>query len=181
MFTVALLYASSSNYAAKMSPESFQTNIVTFLSEVQRATADPFKFSSFHTAIRQPFDYYKWYVCVCSPLLLPPSISFSRDPPAAATMNNTIQHRGNDFLRPLVILEQSKVEGLQNADKIAQLIAKGDNVIIMSNHQTEADPQVWWIRLRALLVLKLHADMIVHLCSRARSYRSCWSCTGYRR
>lgn len=70
MFTVALLYASSSNYAAKMSPESFQTNIVTFLSEVQRATADPFKFSSFHTAIRQPFDYYKWYVCVCSPLLL---------------------------------------------------------------------------------------------------------------
>jgi len=99
----------SSNYAAKMSPESFQTNIVTFLSEVQRATADPFKFSSFHTAIRQPFDYYKW---------------------------------GNDFLRPLVILEQSKVEGLQNAEKIAQLIAKGDNVIIMSNHQTEADPQV---------------------------------------
>jgi len=129
-----LCYATSSNYAAKMSPESFQTNIVTFLSEVQRATADPFKFSSFHAAIRQPFDYYKWYACTLLHLPL-------------AAMNNpiiclTTQHRGNDFLRPLVILEQSKVEGLQNAEKIAQLIAKGDNVIIMSNHQTEADPQV---------------------------------------
>ena len=92
-------------------------------------------------------------VCMYSP---PSSICCCEQP------HNTIQQRGNDFLRPLVILEQSKVEGLQNAEKIAQLIAKGDNVIIMSNHQTEADPQVW-TRLRAsllvlMLVLRL-ADM----------------------
>lgn len=33
--------------------------------------------------------------------------------------------------------------GKENALKILDLAAKGENVVILSNHQTEADPQVW--------------------------------------
>lgn len=50
--------------------------------------------------------------------------------------------RGNDFFRTLIIKEQSRVVGLENARKMLELIERGDNVVILSNHQTEADPQV---------------------------------------
>ncbi len=50
--------------------------------------------------------------------------------------------RGNDFLKPLIVMEQSRLLGLENAHNIQSAIDKGDNVIILSNHQTEADPQV---------------------------------------
>jgi glycerol-3-phosphate O-acyltransferase len=46
-----------------------------------------------------------------------------------------------DFIRPLVILKTSKVLHLQNVDKITQQLAKGENVILLANHQTELDPQ----------------------------------------
>lgn len=49
---------------------------------------------------------------------------------------------GNEFLRPLIILEKSKLEGLDNAKSIRDIISRGENVVITSNHQTEADPQV---------------------------------------
>ena len=57
---------------------------------------------------------------------------------------------GNDFLRPLVIQEESKIVGLENAKKIQELTARGENVIILSNHQTEADPQVLSILMEDL-------------------------------
>ena len=49
---------------------------------------------------------------------------------------------GNDFFRPMMIMEQSKMEGVENAIDIANRIKNGENVVILSNHQTEADPQV---------------------------------------
>lgn len=49
---------------------------------------------------------------------------------------------GNDFLRPLVIAEQSRLVGREQAEKLQAFLAQGHNVIILSNHQTEADPQV---------------------------------------
>ena len=49
---------------------------------------------------------------------------------------------GNDFLKPLIILKQSRLVGEENARRILELTEKGENVVIMSNHQTEADPQV---------------------------------------
>lgn len=54
---------------------------------------------------------------------------------------------GNDFLKPLIIDSQSKLFGVDNAKKIREIIAKGENVVILSNHQTEADPQVLSILL----------------------------------
>lgn len=54
---------------------------------------------------------------------------------------------GNNFMRPLIIDEQSKLVGVENFQRIRELIAKGDNVVILSNHQTEADAQVFSILL----------------------------------
>jgi hypothetical protein len=49
-----------SNMQANEPPERFQSNVFTFLTSVQHALKDPYKFEAFHEAIREPFDYYKW-------------------------------------------------------------------------------------------------------------------------
>ncbi|CAN0338508.1 unnamed protein product [Ascophyllum nodosum] len=48
----------------------------------------------------------------------------------------------NDFFRPLVEMDKSLLAGKENLDKIVDYLAKGENVFLLSNHQTEADPQV---------------------------------------
>lgn len=48
---------------------------------------------------------------------------------------------GIDILRPLVDFTRSKVEGLDNLAHIEKTLAKGENVILLANHQTEPDPQ----------------------------------------
>jgi glycerol-3-phosphate O-acyltransferase len=55
---------------------------------------------------------------------------------------NKLDLRGNEFMKTLVILEQSQLVGKENFQKIEEATSKGDNVWILSNHQTEADPQV---------------------------------------
>ena len=49
---------------------------------------------------------------------------------------------GNDFFKPLVIFDKSKAFNTEIAHKILEYTKNGDNVIILSNHQTEVDPQV---------------------------------------
>lgn len=49
---------------------------------------------------------------------------------------------GIDFIRPLIDLEHSKVYGLSHLDQAEKQIAKNENVIFLSNHQVEPDPQV---------------------------------------
>lgn len=49
---------------------------------------------------------------------------------------------GLSFVRPLVDKERSRVFRLDNVAKIDQQIKKGENVILLSNHQTELDPQL---------------------------------------
>lgn len=48
---------------------------------------------------------------------------------------------GLDFLRPLVDLGNSTLLGMDNLNRIAHQLSKGDNVILFANHQIEADPQ----------------------------------------
>jgi glycerol-3-phosphate O-acyltransferase len=48
---------------------------------------------------------------------------------------------GIDLLRPLVIFEQSRVKGETNLEKIERQLENGENVIFLSNHQTEPDAQ----------------------------------------
>lgn len=62
---------------------------------------------------------------------------------------------GNDFFRPLVKYRSSRVEGLENVELIKEKLAAGENVVLLANHQTEADPQV----LSILLELYGHSDI----------------------
>lgn len=48
---------------------------------------------------------------------------------------------GVDFLRPLVDLPHSSVSGIENLDYMETLLKKKENVILLANHQIEADPQ----------------------------------------
>lgn len=48
---------------------------------------------------------------------------------------------GVDFIRPLVILKESKILHTERLNQIASQLAKGDNIILLANHQTELDPQ----------------------------------------
>lgn len=45
-------------------------------------------------------------------------------------------------MRPLIKQEQSRLVGVEQLQIVQDLVAKGENVIFLSNHQTEADPQV---------------------------------------
>lgn len=48
---------------------------------------------------------------------------------------------GLDILRPLIDFPKSKVLGLENLQSIEKALARKENVILFSNHQTEPDPQ----------------------------------------
>lgn len=45
-----------------------------------------------------------------------------------------------NYVRNLVNFDISVVGHLDNFDKAAEYLARGDNVIMLANHQTEADP-----------------------------------------
>eukprot|EP00435_Cladocopium_sp_Y103_P065298 s385_g27.t1 len=49
---------------------------------------------------------------------------------------------GNDFFRSMIKWRHARVEGVENVQHIKEILAKGENVVLMANHQTEADPQV---------------------------------------
>lgn len=49
---------------------------------------------------------------------------------------------GNKFIRPLVISDQSKLFGLEQVNDIVECMKRRENVVLLSNHQTEVDPQV---------------------------------------
>lgn len=48
---------------------------------------------------------------------------------------------GLDFFRPLIIKENSLLLGKSNAEAIDAAVKRGENVILLANHQTEGDPQ----------------------------------------
>lgn len=49
---------------------------------------------------------------------------------------------GNDFFSPIIDKNKSAIFGRENLIEIDQAIKKKENVILLSNHQIEADPQV---------------------------------------
>lgn len=52
-----------------------------------------------------------------------------------------------DFIRPLIDLPHSQLKGKSVLPKIDQELERGENVILLANHQTETDPQVISIML----------------------------------
>lgn len=61
-------------------------------------------------------------------------------------------YRGNDFIRPLIIMEQSRTVGVEQLGNMQAVLDRGENVVLLSNHQTEADAQV---KRRTVLVCLL--------------------------
>ncbi len=59
-----------------------------------------------------------------------------------------------DFVRQLVDKERSKVYGLEIADEIEAHLNRGENAILLANHQTEPDPQAI-----AILLEKTHPKL----------------------
>src|SRR5258708_2656071 len=49
---------------------------------------------------------------------------------------------GLDLVRPLIDFKHSKVLGQEHLKSIVKAVEKGDNVILLSNHHTEIDPQI---------------------------------------
>ena len=49
---------------------------------------------------------------------------------------------GLEIMRPLVDIKRSKVLGTEFLNEIIQRIRRGENVILLANHQTEPDPQI---------------------------------------
>jgi glycerol-3-phosphate O-acyltransferase len=84
-------------------------------------------FKGIQEAIAHPFDFQPFHRSIRSPF--------------------DYYQWGNEFLLPLIILERSRLVGAENALKIPPLLAQGHNVVLLSNHQTEADPQVLSILL----------------------------------
>jgi glycerol-3-phosphate O-acyltransferase len=61
---------------------------------------------------------------------------------------------GLDFVRPLIDFKNSKVLGIESLDSIQKALDSGENVVLLSNHQTEIDPQII-----SLLIEKEHAPL----------------------
>lgn len=101
-------------YKAGLDMDEYEETLTTLFSKVLECAKDPYKFEPYHTAIREPFDYYKL---------------------------------GNDFAGGVIDRENSKIVGLEKIDEINKLLAKGDNVVLLANHQSEADPQIFSVLL----------------------------------
>lgn len=66
---------------------------------------------------------------------------------------------GLDFIRPFIDFDQSKIFGLEALHSIREQLKKGENVILLANHQTEPDPQAISLLLEKI-DSKLATDMI---------------------
>ncbi len=49
---------------------------------------------------------------------------------------------GLEFMRPLLIFQESTLQGEKNLEEIVKATSAGENVILLANHQTEPDPQI---------------------------------------
>jgi glycerol-3-phosphate O-acyltransferase len=59
---------------------------------------------------------------------------------------------GLDFIRPLINFSSSTVSGIETLHQIDEQLQKGENVVLLANHQTETDPQII-----SILLEKSHA------------------------
>lgn len=92
------------------------SNMTVVLDRVFKDVEDPFVFSPYHRAIREPFDYYMFV---------------------------------KKYIRPLIDFRSSYVGNISVFYEIEEKLQQGHNIILISNHQTEADPAVIELLLEA--------------------------------
>ena len=75
---------------------------------------------------------------------------------------NTVDYYkfGVDFFRPVMNVNKSKVLGNENLQQAMEQLQHGENVVILANHQSEADPQVVSVCLELAGYEQQAADMV---------------------
>jgi glycerol-3-phosphate O-acyltransferase len=75
---------------------------------------------------------------------------------------NTIDYYafGCNFFGPCMDMQRSKLLGQDNLQQAADQLAAGENVVILANHQSEADPQVVSVLFESAGFGKAGADMV---------------------
>ncbi|KAM7531031.1 hypothetical protein LguiB_034441 [Lonicera macranthoides] len=92
------------------------SNMAIALDRIFMVVKDPFEFSPYHKAIREPFDYYMFV---------------------------------QNYIRPLIDFRNSYVGNISIFYEIEEKLQQGENIIFISNHQSEADPAVIALLLEA--------------------------------
>ncbi|XP_031503039.1 glycerol-3-phosphate acyltransferase ATS12, chloroplastic [Nymphaea colorata] len=90
-------------------PEIVLSNMAAVFDRILADVEDPFTFSPYHVAIREPFDYYTF---------------------------------GQNYIRPLIDFRNSYIGNLSLFADMEDKVKQGHNVVLISNHQTEADPAI---------------------------------------
>jgi len=67
---------------------------------------------------------------------------------------------GCDFFGPCMDLDKSRVLGIDNLQQAMDQIAAGENVVLLANHQSEADPQALSVLMEKAGFEKQAAEMI---------------------
>lgn len=96
-------------------------------------------------------DEEKYEQVLCN--LLSQVLRLSADPYAFEPYHEAIREpfdyyaMGCDFIRGLVDRPKSVTSGFERVEQIKAQLAAGDNVVLLANHQTEADPQIFSLLL----------------------------------
>tara|TARA_B110001452_G_scaffold46339_1_gene35377 strand:- start:183 stop:1385 length:1203 start_codon:yes stop_codon:yes gene_type:complete len=85
--------------------------------------------------------------------LLAQVLLLTKEPPTFEPFHRSVREpfdyyaMGVDFARGIVEKDKSLTCGASNIEKIQLQLAAGDNVVLLANHQSEADPQIFSILL----------------------------------
>ena len=66
---------------------------------------------------------------------------------------------GQSYVRNLVDFDRSALGHLDRFREVERQLAAGDNVVLLANHQTEADPAVWALLLEGAGLARLASDV----------------------
>jgi len=66
---------------------------------------------------------------------------------------------GQNYVRNLVDFDKSAIGNLDRFERVEAQLAAGDNVVLLANHQTEADPAVWALLLEGAGLDRLASDV----------------------
>lgn len=124
-------------------PEKYRKNLLGFYTQVKRALCIASRPTA---AFEETFHHFLGLIAeqYRHPFTFQPYHKKVREP-------FDYFHFSLDFIRPLINLERSKVFGIEIADEIVEILQRGENAILLANHQTEPDPQAI-----AILLEKTH-------------------------
>ncbi len=122
----------------KILPQKYQQILAEFL-------------SSYELVIRQNGLDPKDYVDVICQFLSFLTLQIKKPHPFASYHQQILSPDyfsfGKTFLRPLIDFSHSKVKGLDQLEKMNNYLKNKENVVLLANHQIEADPQVLFLML----------------------------------